>query len=53
MGLKDKNLTEDDYKELILSHYTFLKRPVFIIEDKIYVGNSKKVVASLIADLAQ
>ena len=44
MGLKEKVLTEQDYESLILQHYTFLKRPVFILEDTIYVGNSKKVV---------
>ena len=26
--LKNQNLTEDDFKNLILEHYTFLKRPV-------------------------
>ena len=44
MGLKEQVLTEQDYESLILQHYTFLKRPVFILEDTIYVGNSKKVV---------
>lgn len=46
-GLKDKNLTETDFKELLLKEYTFLKRPVFIVDDIIFVGNSKKVVESL------
>jgi len=44
MGLKNKNLTESDYKKLILEHYTFLKRPVIIVDDQIFIGNSKKVV---------
>ncbi len=43
-GLHEKTLAEKDYKELILDHYTFLKRPVIIVEDQIFVGNSKKVV---------
>ena len=43
--LKNQNLTEEDYKNLILEHYTFLKRPVFIHDQQIFVGNSKKVVA--------
>ena len=47
MGLKEKSLTEADYKKLILEEYTFLKRPVLIIEGKIFVGNSKQVVASV------
>lgn len=46
LGLKDKQLNENDYKELILGEYTFLKRPVLILENKIFVGNSKKVVES-------
>ncbi len=44
LGLKDKSLTEDDLKNYILSEYTFLKRPVIIINNQIFVGNSKKVV---------
>lgn len=44
MGLADKNLSEKDYKNLILEEYTFLKRPVIIVNDKIFVGNSKKIV---------
>lgn len=43
-GLKDKNLQETEYKELILEHYTFLKRPVIIFNNEIFIGNSKKVV---------
>ena len=46
MGLKESRLSESDYKALILEEYTFLKRPVIIFDDKIFVGNSKKVVAS-------
>ena len=47
MGLKGQLLTEQDYQKLILQHYTFLKRPVFILGSDIYVGNSKKVVEQL------
>ena len=47
MGLKEKALQEDDYKRLILEEDTFLKRPVFIIEDEIFIGNSKSVIDSL------
>ena len=42
MDLKNKNLTEDDYRKYILEHYTFLSRPVFIIQDQIYVGNTQQ-----------
>jgi arsenate reductase len=50
-GLKDKNLTESDFKELLLKEYTFLKRPVFIVDELIFVGNSKKTIESLIKHL--
>lgn len=43
-GLHEKELSEKDYKELILDHYTFLKRPVIIVGDQIFIGNSKKTV---------
>lgn len=42
MDLKNKSLTEDDYKKYILEHYTFLSRPIFIIDGKIYIGNSQQ-----------
>ncbi len=42
MDLKNKNLTEDDFKKYILEHYTFLSRPVFIINNKIYIGNTQQ-----------
>lgn len=44
MGLAEKTLTENDYKKLILEEYTFLKRPVIIIGNSIFVGNTKAVV---------
>lgn len=46
MGLKERTLTETDYRDLILEEYTFLKRPVIFIEEAIFVGNSKKVIAA-------
>jgi arsenate reductase len=47
MGLKNKPLTENDYRQLILEEYTFLKRPVVFINDKIFVGSEKKTVEAL------
>lgn len=44
LDLKNKSLTENDYRDYILQHYTFLSRPVFIINDKIYIGNNSKVI---------
>ena len=50
-GLKDKILLEEDYKVLILQEYTFLKRPVFIIDNHIFIGNTKKTVEAIKAAL--
>ena len=47
MDLKNQVLSETDYKQYILDEYTFLKRPVFILNNKIFIGNSKKVVQDL------
>jgi arsenate reductase (glutaredoxin) len=44
--LNEKKLTEKDYRKYILEEYTFLKRPVIIIEKKIFIGNSPKNVAA-------
>lgn len=44
MGLGDRVLTETDYRELILEEYTFLKRPVFLFDDRVTVGSSKSEV---------
>jgi arsenate reductase len=49
MGLNEQELSEEDYKKWILEEYTFLKRPVFVVDEKIFVGNSKKVVESFLA----
>ena len=43
-GLNNQELGEDDYKNLILEHYTFLKRPVVVVGDQIFIGNAKKQV---------
>lgn len=40
-GLNTQKLTEKDYKKYILEEYTFLKRPVILVKDKIFIGNSK------------
>ena len=44
LGLKDQVLAESDYRNYILEEYTFLKRPVIIVDNQIFVGNSKKNV---------
>lgn len=46
-NLHEKELTEKDYRELILKEYTFLLRPVAIVGDEIFIGSAKKVTAAL------
>ena len=47
LGLKDKKLEEKDYRHYILEQDTFLKRPVTIIKEKIFIGSEKKSVEAL------
>lgn len=47
MDLANKELKEEDYRSLIIEEYTFLKRPVFIVDGEIFVGNSPKVIEEL------
>jgi len=44
LGLKEKSLSEDDFRNYILEYYTFLKRPVIIFNNQIFIGNSKKTI---------
>jgi arsenate reductase len=43
-NLKEADLQENDFKSLLLEHYTFLKRPVLVHNGEIFIGNSKKTV---------
>lgn len=47
MGLKDQHLSEKDYRRLILTEYTFLKRPVALIGGQLFAGSEKKTVEAL------
>lgn len=51
LGLNEMNLTEVDYKKYILEEYTFLKRPVFIVNGYIFIGNSKKEIEKLLSKI--
>lgn len=44
MDLKNQILKERDYRHYLLDHYTFLSRPVIIVDDSIFIGNSKKTI---------
>ncbi|AQX06013.1 arsenate reductase family protein [Elizabethkingia meningoseptica] len=42
-----KSLKEEDFKALILDHYSFLKRPVFIVDKDIFAGSDKTNLEAL------
>lgn len=42
-----KSMKEADFKELLMNHYTFLKRPVFVTDKEIFIGNDKENIANL------
>jgi len=52
LDLKNKSLTEIDFKKYILEHYTFLSRPVFIINDRIFIGNSQQNILQVMKSLS-
>lgn len=47
LGLNKQELSEEDYKKYIVQEYTFLKRPVAILDGEIYIGNSKTTIEAL------
>ena len=50
-SIDKSSLTETRIKELLLSHYTFLKRPVLLLDDQLFVGNAKATVEAAKAAL--
>ena len=52
-GLADKQLSESDFRRLLLEEYTFLKRPVVQAGQRIFVGNAAKTVAAAKAALSE
>ena len=51
MGLKNQELKEKDYRQLLLDEYTFLKRPVVIIDAKIFIGSARKNIDTLLQEV--
>ncbi len=45
-NLKERSLDEGDFRKLLLEHYTFLKRPVVVVDEHIFIGNAAKTVAA-------
>ena len=50
-NLKEVTLSETDYKNLILEHYSFLKRPIIQIDNTYFIGNAKKTIEAAKAHL--
>ena len=46
-GIDVSSLKEQDFKKLILDHYSFLKRPVFITDKEVFAGSDKKNLENL------
>jgi arsenate reductase len=52
LDLKNKTLTEDDYKKYLLQHYTFLSRPVILLNGEIFIGNTQPNILKLTKAMA-
>jgi arsenate reductase (glutaredoxin) len=52
LGLKDKALTETDYRAYILEHYTFLNRPVILAGGHLFAGSKPETVAEALSALS-
>jgi len=48
LGLNEMKLTEKDFRKYILQEYTFLKRPVIIVGDQIFIGSAPKTVKAML-----
>ena len=53
LKLGEKKLTETEMKNYILEDYTFLKRPVILLNNKIFIGNSKNTIKEVKKALQQ
>ena len=51
MGLAERQLTEADYRQLIIDEYTFLKRPVLLTDAGVFAGSAKASVEAARAAL--
>jgi arsenate reductase len=47
MELFRKELSETDYKNLLLQEYTFLKRPIFVLDSSVFVCKNKDAINNL------
>ena len=47
MKLKDKPLSENEIRDLILSEYTFLRRPLIVVNDQLFIGHQDETIDAL------
>ena len=47
MELFKKELEEKDFKNLILKEYTFLKRPIFLINSSVYICKNRTNIVNV------
>ena len=50
-GVDKQQLTEANIKALLLEHYSYLKRPVLVFNDQLFVGNAPATVLAAKAAL--
>ncbi len=50
-GIDKNNLKEADIRNLLLTHYTFIKRPILSYQKQLFIGNAKATVAAAIKAL--
>jgi arsenate reductase len=46
-GLHLRTLNESEVRQVILSEYTLLKRPLYLIDGRAFAGNSKQTVEAI------
>lgn len=44
LNLKGKELSRNEVVSLIKQHYTLIKRPIFVLDNEVFIGNSSSVV---------
>ena len=51
--LGEQNLSDSDFRNLLLRHDTLLRRPVFDLHGQLYIGNSRKTIEAIKTALQQ
>jgi arsenate reductase len=51
LGLAGRTLSEADYRRYILEDYTFLRRPVVVVDGRLFAGSEQRTLEALSAVL--